>query len=74
MARDFGGDFCEIHFGMAVEFGVAEVAAQIAAGQAHEGGGLADAQALALDGVEDLVDLQDLPVVAPDGQVVGALF
>ena len=74
MARDFGGDFVEVHLSVAVEFGIAEMATQIAARQAHKGGGLADAQAFAFDGVEDFVDLQPLTVVAPDRQMVGALF
>ena len=72
--RDLGDDFVEVHFAIAVKFSVAEMAAQVAAGLAHKGGGLTDAQALALNGIKDLVYLQDLPAIAPDRQVAAALF
>ena len=57
VARHRGGNVLDVHGREAVELGVAERAAQIAARQAHKGGRLADAQALALNRVENLVDL-----------------
>jgi hypothetical protein len=54
------------HFREGVEFGVAKEAAQIALCEAYEGGGLADAEALTLYGIEDLVDFERVAGVAPD--------
>jgi hypothetical protein len=74
VAVDFGTDLLQVHLGKTVELGVAKMAAQIAFGEAHEGGRLADAQPFPFDGVEDLVYLQLAAVVAPERLVVGPLF
>jgi len=74
VAVDFGDDLLQVHFGKIVEFGVAEMAAQIASGEADKGGGLTDAQSLPLDGVEDFVYLQPAAIVAPNRLIGGPFF
>ena len=67
-----GCDLTDIHLAVAIEVGIAEMAAQVAFGQADKGRGLADAHAFSLNRVEDLVYLQQLAVVAPNGSVRSA--
>ena len=55
VAVDLGGDFGRGHVGMGGMVGVAEGAAEVAAAQAHEDGGLPGMAPFALEGMEDFV-------------------
>jgi hypothetical protein len=49
MSGHLGCDLTDIHLAVAIEVGIAEMAAQVAFGQADKGRGLADAHAFSLN-------------------------